>query len=262
MNRIDEMFSRVKKEKRPAYIVYITAGDPTLTISKELILSLARSGVDLIELGVPFSDPVADGPVIQNAFTRALQHGVSLEKTLACIQEIRASGCQIPLVLFTYLNPVICYGMARFVNMAAASGADGSLILDLPPEEASAYVTAMHKKNLHTIFLVAPTSTQARIKAAAACSSGFLYCISRTGVTGARSAINTSLSSFINSVRKETRLPLAVGFGIQSPEQFYTIGRYADAVVVGSAIVAQIEKNLHHPHLVKKVTNFAISLKG
>jgi tryptophan synthase alpha chain len=239
--RIQKVFNNGHK----ALIAYITAGDPTPEKTPELALALVRGGVDLIELGVPFSDPIADGPVIQRGAERALKAGTNLKKVLEIAAAIR-QGCGVPLVLFTYMNPVLKYGLEALAPDAKAAGIDGCLLTDLSVEEAlggsGKYTGAMKSAGLDTIFLAAPTSTPARQKLVAEYSSGFVYLVSRTGVTGERESIADSLAPLVKSMRGVTKLPLAVGFGIATPEQAREVAKTADGVVVGSAIVRLIEQ--------------------
>jgi len=222
-------------------VAYITAGDPSLAASEKIVLAAAEAGADVIELGVPFSDPVADGPTIQRASERALRSGTTLAGVIELVRKLRAST-QVPLILFTYFNPVLQMGVEKFAEAASAAGADGVLVTDLTPEEADDYWKALHARGLDTIFLAAPTSTDERVAIIAECSSGFLYLISRTGVTGERESMPEDLPSLARRVRRATKLPLAVGFGISLPEHVSVLGGIADAAVVGSALMAEIEK--------------------
>ncbi len=222
-------------------VAYITAGDPSLAASEKIVLAAAEAGADVIELGVPFSDPVADGPTIQRASERALRGGTTLAGVLDLVRRLRART-QVPLVLFSYFNPILQMGLEKFADAAASAGADGVLTTDLTPEEAADYRAALRARGLDTIFLAAPTSTDARLKLIASVSSGFLYVISRTGVTGARESLPEELPGLVRRVRKFTALPIAVGFGISLPTHVTVLGGIADAAVVGSAIVSEIEK--------------------
>ncbi|PYV57824.1 MAG: tryptophan synthase subunit alpha [Acidobacteria bacterium] len=227
---------------RPALVAYLTCGDPDLRTAREVALAAIDAGAEVIELGVPFSDPVADGPVIQRASERALKNGVSLDQVLKLAQDIRKES-DAGLIVFSYLNPVMRMGLKRFVDDAANAGVDGALITDLPVEESDDYLRLMHKRNLATIFLAAPTSTDERLKRIAAASTGFVYAISRTGITGARKELADDAQKLVKRLRKFTDLPIAVGFGIASAEHFAAVGKFADAAVVGSAIVQTIEQN-------------------
>jgi tryptophan synthase alpha chain len=240
--RISRLFESLGGRKRAALIAYLTAGDPSPDVTADLVAALERGGADLIELGVPFSDPVADGPVIQRAAERAIAAGTNLARVLEIAREIRQSS-EIPLLLFTYINPVLRYGFEALARDAAAAGIDGCLLTDLSVEEAAGYVAVMRAQGLDTVFLGAPTSTPARLKLVAEYSTGFVYLVSRTGVTGERASLGESIAPLVESVRRITDLPLAVGFGISTPEQVAVVARLADAVVVGSAFVRCIEQN-------------------
>lgn len=229
-------------DKRPSLVAYITCGDPDLETSRDIALAAVEAGADVLELGVPFSDPVADGPVIQRASERALRHGTSLLQVLGLAKEIRKSS-QAGLIIFTYLNPILRMGMARFSAAAQDACVNGALIIDLPVEESHEYLDEMRKRNLDTVFLAAPTSTDARLKQTARASSGFVYAVSRTGVTGARQQVAEDAAKLVGRLRKYTDLPVAVGFGISTAAQFQAVGKFADAAVVGSAIVETIERN-------------------
>jgi tryptophan synthase alpha chain len=254
MTRIGCMFQKNRK----ALIAYLTAGDPDPARTPSLVDALVRGGADLIELGVPFSDPIADGPVIQRAGERALKAGTTLDTVLSIAREIRHKS-EVPLLLFTYLNPVLRYGLDRLARDAAAAGIDGCLLTDASVEEAETYVTAMHRHGLDTVFLVAPTSTRHRLELVARYSTGFVYLVSRTGVTGERDTLSTAVAPLIQSVRAVTDLPIAVGFGIHTPQQVAALAPQADAVAVGSAIVHLIEKN--SPTLESDLESYARSLK-
>jgi tryptophan synthase alpha chain len=230
-------------EHKPALIAYVTCGDPDLTTTREVILAAIGAGASVIELGVPFSDPLADGPVIQRASERALKHGTSLQHVLTLAAEIREHSQSVGLVIFSYLNPILRMGLAKFCQVARLAGIDGTLITDLPVEESAEYLRAARKNELATIFLAAPTSTDQRLKLIAQVSSGFIYSISRTGVTGARQQMTGDAQALVKRIRRFTKLPIAVGFGISTPEQFAAIGKFADGAVVGSAIVQLIEQN-------------------
>lgn len=258
--RISSLFERLGREGRKGFIGYITAGDPSLDRTHGLVAALERGGVDLVELGVPFSDPIADGPVIQRASERALRAGTSLRKVLGVAAGIRRSS-QVPLLLFTYLNPVLRYGLEELARDAAAAGIDGVLLTDLSVEEAEKHVAAMRRYGLDTIFLAAPTSTEARMRLIAKYSKGFVYLVSRTGVTGERDSLSGSVQPLVEAMRRVTDLPLAVGFGISRPEHMAAVGCMADAVVVGSAFVRVIEQNAGDPALEAKLESLARDLK-
>ena len=232
----------VSLQYRPALIAYLTCGDPDLRTTREIALAAISAGAEVIELGVPFSDPVADGPVIQRASERALRNHVSLEDVLTLAAEIRRES-EAGLIVFSYLNPILRYGLEKFASKAAEWGIDGALVTDLPVEEADEYLRHMRKRGLATVFLAAPTSTDERLKRIAEASTGFVYAVSRTGVTGARKDLADDAQKLVKRLRRFTKLPIAVGFGISGPEQFASVGNFADAAVVGSAIVQTIESN-------------------
>jgi tryptophan synthase alpha chain len=240
-NRISNCFATLRAAGEMGIVAYITAGDPSLEATLEFVLALEEAGTDVIELGVPFSDPLADGPTIQRASERALKSGASLPKILELVNRIRKSS-QIPLVLFSYYNPILQMGLEPFAAAASGAGVDGVLATDLSPEESVEYrrILAMHQ--LDTIFLCAPTSTDERLASIAECSSGFLYLVSRTGVTGAKDTLPDDLPVLLRRVRNFTRLPIAVGFGISLPGHVTLLGGLADAAVVGSSLVAEIER--------------------
>ena len=239
--RIQSLFSSLREQKRAGLIAYLTAGDPTPAQTPALVAALERGGVDLVELGVPFSDPVADGPMIQRASERALRSGTTLAGVLALVKSLRAKT-DVPIVIFSYFNPVLQMGLDKFGDAAKAAGADGVLITDLTPEEGGEYRTAMSSRGLDTIFLAAPTSTDQRLALIAKASSGFLYLISRTGVTGAKEQLAEELPALARRVRRVTDLPIAIGFGISLPGHVSVLGGLADAAVVGSAFVDEIER--------------------
>ncbi len=239
--RIAERFRGLATAGELGLIAYITAGDPNLAATESIVLAAEAAGADVIELGVPFSDPLADGPTIQRASERALRSGTTLRSVLSLVQRLRTKT-QVPLVLFGYFNPILQMGLEPFAVAAAEAGADGVLATDLTPEEAGEYRAVMQSRGLETIFLAAPTSTDARLARIAESSSGFLYLISRTGVTGARESLPEDLPDLVRRARTFTRLPIAVGFGISLPTHVSVLGGIADAAVVGSALVSEIEK--------------------
>jgi tryptophan synthase alpha chain len=241
ITRIAARFQDLRAKQAKGLIVYLTAGDPTSDATGELLLALDRAGVDVIELGVPFSDPLADGPVIQRASERALCGGTTLRKILERFPSWR-KAVGAPIILFSYYNPILQYGLEKFATTAAQAGVDGALVVDLSPEEAENYVGAMRARNLDTVFLASPTSTDARLERIAEFSTGFLYLVSRTGVTGERSDLAASLPLLAERARRFTRLPLAVGFGISTAAQVHEVQAYAEAAVVGSAVVHAIEE--------------------
>jgi tryptophan synthase alpha chain len=246
--RIRLLFERLKKEGRAALIAYLTAGDPSPERTPALVAALERGGADLIELGVPFSDPIADGPVIQRGADRALRAGTSLTKVLEIAKTIRHNS-EIPLLLFTYLNPAFQYRFEKLARDAKAAGIDGCLLTDVSVEEAEQYVNVMRRSGLDTVFLAAPTSTERRLKLVAEYSSGFVYLVSRTGVTGERTKLSESVEPLIRRMRAITSTPLAVGFGISTPEQAGAVAKAADGVVVGSALVRLIEQQADEERL-------------
>src|SRR6478752_2062551 len=230
-------------QNRPALVAYLTCGDPDLATTLDIVLSAIEAGAEAIELGVPFSDPVADGPVIQRASERALKHGTSLAQVLTLAAEIREQAQSTGLIVFTYLNPILRMGLEKFCKVARAAGVDGALVTDLPVEEAGEYLRAMREHDLSPVFLAAPTSPDERLRRIAEASRGFIYAVSRTGVTGQRQQLAEDARKLVKRLRRVTKLPIALGFGISSAEQFAEVGQFADAVVVGSAIVQTVEKN-------------------
>ncbi len=239
-NRISNRFSNLKARNAKGLVVYLTAGDPDLDATAELLQALDRAGVDVIELGVPFSDPLADGPVIQRASERALRSGTTLRRILERFEGWRET-VKAPIILFSYFNPILQYGLENFAKRAAEVGVDGALIVDLTADEADEYVRVMRAHHLDTVFLASPTSTDARLKRAAELSTGFFYLISRTGVTGERAEMSSLGKQLAERTRQFTSLPLAVGFGISTPEQVQEVQSFAEAAVVGSAVVHAIE---------------------
>ncbi len=229
-------------KQRPGLVAYITCGDPDLDTSRDVALAAIHAGADVIELGVPFSDPVADGPVIQRASERALQHGTNLAGVLDVARQIRQHS-RAALIIFSYLNPILQFGVDKFCAAAAEAGVDGALLTDLPVEEAGGYLKTMKQHKLAPVFLAAPTSTEQRLREVARHSRGFVYAISRTGITGTRQELAGDARSLVERLRAYTNLPIAVGFGVSTPEQFAEVGSFADAAVVGSAIVQRIEEN-------------------
>ncbi len=259
--RIRRLFERLRPAGGKALIGYLTTGDPSLERTPALVGALERGGVDLIELGVPFSDPIADGPVIQRASERALKAGASLRRVLEVAAQIRQAS-QIPILLFTYLNPVLRYGLEALAREAARAGVDGVLLTDLSVEEAGRYVGVMRALGLDTVFLAAPTSTEARLKLVAEHSTGFVYLVSRTGVTGERESLAASVAELAGAMRRISGLPLAVGFGVSRPEHVAEVGRVADGVVVGSAFVRLIEQHGSSPALEAELESLARRLKA
>ncbi len=231
---------------KPGLVAYVTCGDPDLATTRKIVLAAIGAGADVIELGVPFSDPVADGPVIQRASERALKRGTCLSQVLTLAAEVRQHSQSAGLIVFSYLNPILQMGMEKFCTVARHAGVDGVLLTDLPVEEAGEYLQMMRSHDLAPIFLAAPTSPDARLKRIADASRGFVYAVSRTGVTGARKEVADDARKLVRRLRRVTKLPIAVGFGISTAEQFAETGEFADAVVVGSAIVETIERNRGH----------------
>jgi tryptophan synthase alpha chain len=240
--RIPLKFNKLKREGGKAFIPYIMAGDPSLEKTKEVVLLFEECGADIVELGVPFSDPLADGPTIQRAAERALQNGVTLRKVISLVRELRQLT-QIPLVLMTYYNPVFKYGPEAFVADAVDAGVDGVIIPDLPPDEAYELMKLSRKSGLDTIFLLAPTSTEDRIKKVVQSASGFIYYVSITGTTGSGLLLDGSMETLLSNIRKHTEKPIAVGFGISNPEDASAISKISDGVIVGSAIVKRLHES-------------------
>ncbi len=259
MSRITETFTRLRQGGKKGFIPFITAGDPDLTTTRELIVELTRVGATVIELGVPFSDPMADGPVIQRASERALRHRFGLTEILQTVAEAR-SQTDVPIVLFSYFNPLLQFGIEKLAREGKAAGVGGILVTDLAPEEAGKFSSVLRAKDLDMIFLVAPTSTEERLKMVAERASGFIYAVSRTGVTGAREEMSAEAEALVKRVRQFSDLPVAVGFGISKPEHVVDVWRYADAVVVGSAIVREIEQAQSPADAVSRVGRFAREL--
>jgi tryptophan synthase alpha chain len=247
-------------EQQPGLVAYLTCGDPDLATTRAVALAAIDAGADVIELGVPFSDPVADGPVIQRASERALKFGTSLAQTIAVGAEIRKVRPKAGLIVFTYLNPVLRLGFEGFAQQLVAAGLDGALLTDLTVDEADEYINIMRASDLATIFLAAPTSTDERLRRIADRSRGFVYAVSRTGITGEQSQIAADAAQLVNRIRRFTSLPIAVGFGISNSEQFQTVGEFADAAVIGSAIVSIIEK--HGRDSAEKVGEFVRGLRA
>jgi tryptophan synthase alpha chain len=259
MNRIEDRFARLKRAGRKAFIVYIGAGDPTLEATRQLAFAFEEAGVDILELGVPFSDPLADGLVNQLAAQRGLEAGTTPPKVLETVAAIRKRS-QIPIVLYIYFNLVHKVGLKKFITDAAQAGVDGLLVLDLPPEEGDNYEALMRKAGLCHIYLVAPTTPENRMELIAKRGAGFIYYISREGVTGMQRQVAANLAEQVGKIRSHTTLPIAVGFGISNPEQAKLVASVADGAVVGSAVVNQIAEHGKSPELVAKVSAFVKSL--
>ena len=259
MNRITETFARLRQQRKHALIPFIVAGDPDLRTTVELLVELAHAGANVIELGIPFSDPVADGPVIQRASMRALENGAGVTEALEVLAEARRQT-DVPIVLFSYFNPLLKFGIEKLSVEAQRAGADGVLVTDLPAEEGGDFTARLARKGLHTILLVAPTTTDERLQIIAERASGFIYAVSRAGVTGARSEPSNDAELLVNRVRQVSNLPVAVGFGVSTAAQVADVFRYADAAVVGSAIVAEIEKLAGAPDLAQRLGDFTRAL--
>ena len=261
MNRIQKKFSDLKRKKKKALIVYITAGDPSIAATYKFAAEFDKSKVDILELGVPFSDPIADGPTIQAASLRALKNRVNLNKIFVLVKKIREKS-EIPIVLMTYYNPVYRYGIKNFTEAAKKCGVDGVIVPDLPPEEANDLIKQSKKRDLKHIFLLSPTSSYERMKLVSKKSSGFIYYVSLTGVTGARRKLPPEITDKVKKIKRLTKKPVCVGFGISTPKQAGAIAKIADGVIVGSAIIKMIEKNIKHKNLVEKTGKFVNTLAG
>src|SRR5439155_11374480 len=259
MNRIEQRFALLKREKRKGFIVYIGAGDPNLEVTRQLALAFDNLGVDVLELGVPFSDPLADGLVNQLAAQRGLESGTTPPKVLEAVAAIRKES-QIPIVLYIYFNLMHRYGVERFIQDTARAGVDGLLVLDLPPEESENYEALMRQAGLCNIYLVAPTTPDERIELIVKRASGFVYYVSREGVTGMQKKVSDTIAEMTAKIRAHTPLPIAVGFGISNPEQAKFIAQYAEAIVVGSAVVNQIAAHGKSPELVRRTAELVKSL--
>jgi tryptophan synthase alpha chain len=260
MNRIDRKFAELKRRREAALIPFVTAGDPEIRTTLKILRALAAAGADAIEVGVPFSDPMADGATIQRASERALSGGTSLANVLTLVREFRRES-EMPVILFGYYNPFFHYGLKEFVRDAGTAGVDGILCVDLPPEESGELKLQAEKKGLHIIFLLAPTSDAARIKLVARMGGGFIYYVSVTGVTGARRALESELQAQVARIRRHTALPIGVGFGISTPEQAARIASFADAAVVGSALIDVMERAGRNGQKVKDAAAFVGRLK-
>jgi tryptophan synthase alpha chain len=260
-SRIDQTFARLRADRQPGLVTFTTAGDPDLPRSATILRALDRAGADVLEVGVPFSDPLADGPVIQRATERALAAGSSLRASLALVAEVRAH-VSAPIVIFSYANPLLRMGIDTFARRAATCGVDGVLALDLPIEEARGFHETLSAAGLDTIFLLSPTTTDERIRGAAQLGSGFLYGISRLGVTGARDTVASGAARLVARIRALTSMPVALGFGISRPEHVAEVCAYADAAVVGSALVSLIAAESGSPALIDRVEEYVRWLKG
>jgi tryptophan synthase alpha chain len=259
MSRIREKFGELKRSGRGGFIPFITAGDPDLATTERLLIELAKAGADIIELGVPFSDPVADGEVIQRASERALRSGVTIHDALMCARNVR-QRIDVPIVLFSYFNPLLQFGPGPFASAAREAGIDGVLVTDLIPEEAESWIQNLLEHGLDSIFLVAPTTSDKRLARITQHARGFIYAVSRAGVTGERDEMTRDAEALVKRVRLVSDLPVAVGFGISSAEQVRDVWRFADAAVIGSAIVSRIEKSSGEADLVQRIGHFVRSL--
>ncbi len=260
MGRIDDAFNTLKQQGKKGIIPFITAGDPDLATTERLLLELSQSGAMLIELGVPFSDPMADGPVIQRASERALKHNFGLQELLDTVARARQQ-IDTPIILFSYYNPLLQFGLNRIARATRDAGLDGILVTDLTPEESGEFEREMRANDLNMIFLIAPTSTDERLRLVAEHASGFIYAVSRAGVTGARSSVSAEAEKLVTRMRQFSTLPIAVGFGISSAEQVRDVHRYADAAVVGSAIVAEMERLIDAPDIAQRIGAFVTGLQ-
>jgi tryptophan synthase alpha chain len=261
VSRIGRRFDNLRARSEKALICFLTAGDPDLEATRSLALEMERAGVDVLEIGVPFSDPLADGASIQASSHRALARGTTVGRVLELVSEIRHES-ELPIVLMTYTNPAQRYGLERFAREAGEAGVDGVIMTDMPPEEATEWKPLAESAGLDTIFLLAPTSPASRIQSVAAAATGFVYCVSRTGVTGAQSDVPLELQNMISAVRAVTDKPVAVGFGVSSPDHVRQVCQWADGAVVGSAIIDLVARNGSNGKLVTEVGQFARSLKG
>lgn len=259
MNRIDKKFKELRRNKKKAFILYITAGDPDIKTTERLVIESDRCGVDILELGVPFSDPIADGPTIQAASVRALRNRVNLGKIFGLVKGVRKKT-DIPIALMTYYNPIFVYGIKDFVKDAIAAGVDGVIVPDLPPEEADELILCSNKYDFRHIFLLSPTSSRERIKLVSKRTSGFIYYVSLTGVTGARERLPKDIANNVRRIKRLTKKPVCVGFGVSQPDQARSIARVSDGIIVGSAAIRLIEKNLKKKDLAKILGRFVKGL--
>lgn len=261
MKRIEKKFKQLKKTKKKALTVFLTAGYPNLSTTKRLVLEFVKQGVDLIELGVPFSDPLADGPVIQESSQVALKQGVDLNQIFSLVKELRKET-DIPLCLMTYYNPIFCLGEANFISRALSSGVDGVIVPDLPPEEGRSFIRAASRKGLDVVLFIAPTTPIKRVKYIASIANGFIYYVSLTGVTGMRKTLSSDLVKNLRMIKRQTNKPICVGFGVSTAQQVREVNKVADGVIVGSAVIKKIKEYKGNPDLVKKVGRFISSLRG
>jgi tryptophan synthase alpha chain len=262
LSRLAQRFQELRARGEKALVCFVTAGDPSAERTVEIVTALAEAGADAVELGIPFSDPLADGPSIQASSQRALDGGMTTVKALASVQAIRRAVPDLPLILMTYYNPIRCYGLERYAADARAKGADANIVTDLTPEEAGEWKRLSEAAGLDTIFLLAPTSTQDRIEVVCRLSTGFVYCVSRTGVTGARQDVPAELTDVVARIQAQTREPVCVGFGVSNPDHVRRICAFADGVVVGSALVDLIHRHRNAPNLLGTVRDYVASLKA
>jgi tryptophan synthase alpha chain len=261
VSRLEATFAALRKRGERALMPYFTAGDPSLSVTRQLVVEATKRGADIVELGIPFSDPLADGPVIQRAGQRALQAGVTLPRVIELVRELRGD-VSVPLVFFTYYNPILAFGLRPFCRAAVDAGGDALIVVDLPPEEAGPLRAEADPVGLELIYLVAPTSTPERMRKIARATGSFVYMVSLTGVTGARAELAPDLAGHLRALRGITTKPICVGFGIGTPEQARLVGDYADGVIVGSAVVSLVERHAGSPELVSRVGDFIAALKA
>lgn len=261
MSRLASRFEQLKQRHEKALICFVTAGDPSEEKTVAVVETLARAGADAVEIGIPFSDPLADGPSIQASSQRALEHGMTTAKALSVVRRIRAAVPDLPLILMTYFNPIRCYGLPRYAHDAREAGGDAHIVTDLTPEEADEWKRFSEENGLDTIFLLAPTSTTARIDVVSRISTGFIYCVSRTGVTGARQDVPAELTEVVARIRAHASVPVCVGFGVSSPEHVRRISAFADGVVVGSSLVDLIHAHRDDQDLLPRVYDYIAALK-
>jgi len=260
MTRVSKRFAELKAKCEGGLVCFVTVGDPDLETTRRVVLELDRAGADVVELGIPFSDPIADGPSIQAASMRVLANGVTVSSVVELVRAIRKDS-EVPITLMTYYNPIRQYGLERFARDASDAGADAAIVTDLTPEESGAWKSAADAHEIDTIFLLAPTSTDSRIEKVVKLASGFIYCVSRTGVTGAQSRLAEGIEGLVERIRARSPLPIAVGFGISSPEHVAEVCSYADAAVVGSALVDLIASRAGTDELPEDVNRFVSALK-
>ena len=262
MTRLSKRFEQLKAKNEKALVCYVTAGDPSFERMAEIVLALGEAGADAVEIGIPFSDPLADGPSIQASSQRALDSGMTTRRTLDVVRQIRQRNTDLPLILMTYYNPLLRYGLEAYAEAAVMAGADAHIVTDLTPEEAGGWKQISATHDLDTIFLLAPTSTAKRIETVARLTSGFVYCVSRTGVTGARQDVPAELMQVVTQIKAQTPLPVCVGFGISLPEHVKRISAFADGVVVGSALVDLMHRQRDEATLLPQIRDYVAGLKA